>query len=233
LYFLDRKGVYRTTGGEPELVSRPLDPLFTGNGISSFCNLSAINQAQLSHKAAMGFVNECLYVAVPTGASTTNDKLLKYDPRDDYWTVFDIPATFISSLKISSVETLLFGYATGSNHIGKVGSAYTDDDGTAIVSRYRSGFNDYGTATEKTANATQLWGTGTPSFAWSSDFGSLDTGQTVTLGTSPAIASGWHRYDKRGTLLSWQVSATSGAWTCHRVVPHLEGPGLASDQTTA
>jgi hypothetical protein len=234
LYFVSRRGVYRTRGGEPELVSAALDPLFTGQGISSFCQVSAINQAQVSLINCY-FVNERLYVGVPTGSNTYCDKTLVFDPRTDQWMVWDVPMGGISSFRIGDAEDLVFSYATGSNHIGRFRSSspYTDDDGTAIVSRYRSGFSDYGSPYEKSVDATQLWGVGTPNFRWSADFGSLDTAQAVTLGTSPAIASGWHRYGRRGTLLSWEVGASSGAWTLHRAVPHIEASGTPTDQTTA
>jgi hypothetical protein len=232
VYFVTRRGVYRTTGGPPELVSSALDPLFRGVGLSSFSQTSAVNQTELE-QARIAFHDERIYVAVPTGTSAYNDTLLVFDPRTDEWLVWNIPCSGLCSAQLSYTgrAELIFSYATGSNHIGRHAPAYSNDDSAAIVSRYRAGFGDYGSQQDKSADLTYLWGTGTPGFAWSADFGSLDGAQTVTLGTSPAIDRGSHRYGRRGTLLSWQVSASSGAWTVHRVVPHFDDAGLPGDLT--
>jgi hypothetical protein len=110
----------------------------------------------------------------------------------------------------------------------------TTDSGTAIPSRYRTGFSDLGYASqEKDIAKTRLWGTGTIAVKGSRDFGSLDTATDVTLGTSPAVATGMHNKQKKGELISYEFGASSGAWRLYRYAHHLRSaprpPGERSD----
>ena len=231
VYFIARTGIYRTTGGFPQLVSGAIAPLFVG-GVSDFYQGDEINQAAIS-SAALHFHNERIYVAVATGASTTNNRLLVFDPRYGEWLDWDIAASALASFEIGDASELVFGYPTGSNYIGRHSSAYTDDDGVAIDSRYRTGFTDYGApGTEKDIDSTRLWGTGTIAVAGSRDFGALDTAEDVELGTAPAIAAGLHNKQKIGELVSYQFADSSGgAWILHRHAHYLRGtlpPGMRS-----
>ena len=228
VYFLDRRGIYRTTGSDPVLVSGPIDPIFRG-GASSFYQGGALNHAQIA-LCAMTWHDERLYFAFPSGSSTYNDRLAVYDPRADYWTLWNIPAAAVCPFRIGSQAELVFSYATGSNHVGRHSTAYTSDDGTAISSRYRTGFYDLGHTAQKKIRETRVWGTGTPTYKMSTDFGALGTGETLTLGTAPAIAATMARTAEAGHLFSHEFSATS-AWRAHRVAHHLS-PGRPESATT-
>jgi hypothetical protein len=230
VYFVSRTGVYRTTGGPPELVSRVIDPLFIG-GASSFYQGSRISQASISG-AAMAFHSERLYLAVPTGSSTTNDRTLVYDPRYGEWLVWNIAAAGFATFRITEDQPeLLFSYATGDNYVARHSSSYTTDAGSAIVSRCRTGFYDLGVQKEKRLRAINLWGTGAVDFKVSNDFGSLGDATSATLGTAPAVDRSQFTKGQSGTLFSHQFSASSGAWTAHRCAVELEGtppPGVVS-----
>jgi hypothetical protein len=241
VYFVGERGVYRTSGGPPELVSEPLNPVFIRT-LEPYDTASTLQQAELAPAVSttrMASLNgERILVSYQN--TTSARRTLVYDITLNAWMPWSLPAYamcgFVAAFSSSTIppERLFFGHSTASNRkLHRMVEWVTDDDGTAIVSRYRTGFSDYGTPHEKSVDATQLWGVGTPNFRWSADFGSLDTAQAVTLGTSPTIASGWHRHGRRGTLLSWEVGASSGAWTLHRAVPHIEASGTPGDQTTA
>lgn len=220
VYFLDRRGVFVTTGGPPRLVSAAIEPIFRG-GSSGFYQGGELNHAQIA-KARMTYHDERVYLAIPTGASTFNDKLLVYSTRGDYWTIWSIPARGLATFRIGDRAELVFSYATGLRHIGRVSSSYTTDDGAAIVSRYRSSFDAFGAPERKRLRETIMEGIGSPQLQWSSDWGALGTADTVTLGTSPATDTGRQRRAIRGRFFSFQIGAASGAWSVNRLQANVD-----------
>lgn len=227
VFFLNRRGIYLTTGGEPRLISRAIDPLFLGNTSNAYTG-SAINHSALFPNAtvrlspagaSMTWIGERLYVAVPTGASTTNDRVLVWDSILDTWTVWDLPANSLAAFRTDDSERLMFSYATGTNDIGVQSEDFTDDDGAAITSRYQSGFYDLG-APGSTAFTrwSRLWGSGAPTVGVLTDHATSDSrAAAVTLGTSPAVAEGYHQQSYEGQLFAHKISATSGAWSVSRL----------------
>lgn len=168
VYFLDRKGVYRTEGGPPELVSSLIEPMLLG-GVSTYFKSASLNTANISISAMTAWQNR-IYLAVPTGGSSTNNRMLVFDPHAGWWSLYDIPASAMEVFRISSDEELMFAYPTGLNHIGRhrpPGSAYLADDtntagvgGNAIISRWRSGWANFGATQQKFAREVKLWGAG-------------------------------------------------------------------------
>lgn len=228
VFFMNRRGIYLTTGGEPQLISRKIDPLFLGNPAGTYTD-SAINLTYLfvdattartsTAGASMYWQGERLYVAVPTGASTTNDRLLVWDSIRDDWTIWDIAANGVSSFRASDSEDLVFSYATGANDIGRMNVAYTTDNGTAITSRYQSGIYELGPP-GSTADTrwTRLWGSGSPTVSVFTDYASSDANAAaVTLGTDPDVAEGFHLKSYRGRMFSHKISATT-AWSLSRLL---------------
>lgn len=229
VFFLNRRGVYLTTGDEPRLISRPLDPLFLGTLPDTYPG-SAINQAQFG-LADICWMGERLFVALPTGSSAFNDRLFVWDSITDRWTIWDIPAAGLAAFQQGNQEELHFSYATGSNHIGRQSSSFTTDDGAAISWRWQSGWWDLGTpGQEKVTRYSSLLGTGTATLQVGVDYGSVDTGSAVTLGTSPAVDEGFQDLDRAGVLFSHKISGTGQA-TINRLthyVSHVRPPGLRS-----
>jgi hypothetical protein len=127
VYFLNRRGIWLTTSGQPQLISRAIDPIFRGN-VSSFFASSALNQAQIS-LCALHWHDERLYFAYPSGSATSNDRVAVWDSTSDKWTIWDLPAADLDSLRISNNEELVFPYATGTADIGRHSSSYTQDGG--------------------------------------------------------------------------------------------------------
>jgi hypothetical protein len=168
IYFLSRQGVYVTNGGPPVSLSDIVEPFFVGNPEVYFLS-STLNQAQVS-LARMTWHKERLFLSVPTGTATANDRTLVHDLRHGWWSVWDIPGSGLASWRKSDQPELHFGYAAGANKVGRVSVGSTDDVGAVITSRWRSGWGDYGQSVVKTLRESKLWGTGAVTCNLSKDF---------------------------------------------------------------
>lgn len=237
VYFADRTGIYRTAGGPPQKISTPVDPIFDfGFGSTSPSAFYQDSELNTSPGRALKWHNGCLYFMYAAGESSTRNRVLKWNPQLDAWTLWSVPMYNLTSFGVSgtssSVRDLMFSYATGSNHIGRMSTSFTDDDGTDITSRYRTGFSDLGIpGRRKDIDGTRLWGTGTVAVAGSRDFGDLDSATSVTLGTAPGFDSGLHNKQKEGELISYEFSGVDGgAWTLHRYA-HMVRNTLPPDES--
>jgi len=246
VYFMARNGVYFTNGNEPTLVSDLIAPVWTGD-TEVYFQSGTLNFAQIA-LARMAWHNEQVFVAIPTGTATYNDRVLVHDTQQRWWSVYDWPASALVSFRRSDQPELHFGYGTGNNRAGRVTRGLTDDNGTAIASRWRSGWFDYKTSLVKTIRETKVWGTDTVVCAFAKDFElAYEHQSTASFGSSSAVwANGgvdqWPGGDLsdvwpaggqvdvtlvrkaiRGVVFSTQFSNASGvsSWSVHRVVRHL------------
>jgi hypothetical protein len=176
VYFLAQDGVYRTNGGYPQLVSELLNPLFVGAAPDLYSgNTLAFGSIE---KARMLYHNQQVYLAVPTGSYSYNNRLFVFDPRDNWWTVWDIQAAALAAFKIGSSPELVFSYADGYKRIGRMQDGLADDAArsatasTTIFSFIKTAFNDFGSAVHKTVRESKVWGSGKIRFALNDDFGS-------------------------------------------------------------
>lgn len=226
VYFMDRRGVWLTTGGEPKLISRQLDPLWLG-GASLFYQGGIMATAQVAN-ARLWWSQGRLYLAYST--NSTNDRLAVYNPQVGWWTLYDIPVAAMCSFRTSSREEVVFAYATGLKHVGRYyeGSSFLADDlttggtgGTAISSRWRQGWIDYGTQDQKSLRQTKIWGEGATQVGVARDFeilpgrydpvsfsGSVDlwgdgSGSAGLWGDGSASAPLW---GPAGTTTPWLIS---------------------------
>jgi len=217
VYFFDRRGVYRTSGGDPILLSDKISPLWTGNP-AEFYRGKPINPAALA-AVRMCWHDEQLFVAVPTGTSTVCDRLLVYDTQHDWWTVYDIAASALAPFRRASRDELHHGYASGLNRIGHREFGSTDDRGAEISSRWRSGWSDYQTSQVKTIRETHAWGIGEAVASFSVDYNigqSADVVMPFTpLGASwiysVLTGSGGSYAQLGGTYSSYAVLAANAA----------------------
>jgi hypothetical protein len=246
VYFMNRRGVYRTNGGDPVLLSDKIRPLWTGDP-DVYYRGDPINFAQLP-LARMAWHDEQLFVAVPTGTRTFNDRLLVFDTEHQWWTVYDIAASALAPYRRTDYEELHFGYATGVSRVGHLNrGSIADRISTPITSRWRSGWSDYNDPTQKTIRETKAWGSGAATVSFSTDFnGSQTESVTALFGITTTWPSGgtwgdwialnggvWPgggqisdvmlRRAIRGTTFSTQVanSPSFGAWSLHRVVRNM------------
>jgi hypothetical protein len=170
VYFMDRKGVYRTTGQEPQYLSEDVEPIFSG-GASAFFQGGTLLHSQIAN-CVMDWTNERIHLAY-TSTSTTNNYMLVYDTRYQWWELWNIPASCMATFRPGNNDELVFGYPTGSNYVGRfsfVPDTYTTDDGTAITSRWQSGWFDVGTPNEKVIRQTRVTGEGKVNLGIADDF---------------------------------------------------------------
>jgi hypothetical protein len=230
VYFLDRRGVYRTTGGRADLVSSALDPIFLG-GSSLFYLGGEANTSALA-AARLWWSQGRLYLAFASGTSATNDRLAVYSPLDGWWTLYDIAVGAMTSFRPATREELMFAYASGLKHVGRYfeGSELAADDmttggtgGSAITSRWRQGWVDYGTQESKTIRQTKLWGAGTAQFGLAVDFAINPLRwDTITLSAANDLwgdGTGTDLWgDGAGTDL-WGPSGTTRPWLMSMAAP--------------
>lgn len=205
VYFLCRTGVYKTTGGlDVTPVSQGIDPFFLNTPAIYFKSSPAALGSITA--AAMTFYNERIYLSIPTGGASTNDRMLVYDPRYGWWTIYDIPASCLTSWRPSQTDELVFGYAAGTNNIGRhfdsagyAADALASDGtgGTAIAARWRSGWYTYYVRYRgrwypelvvSTVRQGKLWGEGQVLCQLSKDYEDVFTpAASVTLSRPSAL----------------------------------------------
>lgn len=238
VYFVSRDGIYRTSGGEPERISKALDPLF-GRGPLPAVGVPASRltfTAGTYANAQIAWHDERLFVPVRVNSGTTPNLMLVWHAPSNKWASWSVSTTALVSLPNGDwFDRQLVACPIGGTHIVTFGAAETNttDSGSAIVSSYQSGFMDMGApGVEKTIRETELTGVGTPSFAWARDFTSAETGTAVTLGTSPATRRGRQRRAYRGSVLSWRLTSASGFWQVNRVVPFMRDQRASGERTS-
>jgi hypothetical protein len=247
VYFMARNGVYRTTGQEPELISSPVSPVWEGD-ISPFYTGGTLSHASISN-CAMGTWQDRVYLAFPT--ETANSRVLVYDPQFEWWSLYDLPASCIASFRPGNTEELVFGFASGTNSVGRHSSAFSDDNGTAITSRWRSGWPDFEQPDEKKVRGIKAWGSGR-TYCGLSEYFDQGVGTLDLLDMSSAAADEWDkttwggaewataaglvvahkRRAARGTVFSlyFENTTKSQDWSVHRVeylVPSVREPARA------
>lgn len=239
VYFLDRKGVYRTQGQDPQLLSEPIEPIFFG-GASPFFQGGTLLTSQITN-CAMNWTNERVYLAY-TSTGTTNNYMAVYDTRDDWWSLFDIPASAMATFRPSNDDELVFG--AGSKKIGRyslVVGTYTADIAAAITSRWQSGWYDYSNPNVKTIRETRITAEGKFSIGTANDY-QTSSQQTTALdftvtqplvgtavvgtdvvGPIPSYKAKEVRIAIRGMVFSTRIanSTLSQGFTLHRLDQHL------------
>jgi hypothetical protein len=182
----------------------------------------------------MAFNREQVFVAVPTGSSATNNRVLVYDPRYQWWTLYDIPAAAMASFRVSTQPDLMFAYASGTNDVGRHAPGQTTDAGAAITSRWRSGWWDMGDPHVKTVRRTVAWGKGRLRLGLRSDFGGGLSVSTVDFQAGTDLwADGTNAADKwaDGTNPA-DVWATAGSSRRRSTARRSAAPCSASTSRT-
>jgi hypothetical protein len=223
VYFANPQGVWLTNGGQATQIAGSILPLFLGTQ-TQFYTGPAIS---FNSRTSLAWNEGLVYVATMDGVG-----MLVLETATGKWWVYDLPVAQMTVWypSISAVPEIWFTDKVHGNLYHFTRQAATDN-GAAITSRYRSGFDALGgNGREKTVRQTELAGTGTLSFGWSRDFGTVSS-SSVTMGASPAVSRAWHRSAQRGEVLSWQASSTSGQWALNRVVPFVRPVRDAGDAT--
>jgi hypothetical protein len=202
VYYVGRSGVYKTTGGTPQLVSGKIGALFGNQPLPGWYTGSAVNQSAVSSCTGT-YWNHRLYFGVPTGTSSTNDHVLVFDPDAGNWTVYDWTAGALTTFKPSTSEELMFAYATGSKHVARHSSSYSDDAGSAISARWRGGwFQPFDG--ETTVREVETWAYGNVTTSAGTDFND-GTGTGVAYDFTSSSTWTWGSG-------SWTWGSSSWTW---------------------
>lgn len=216
VYFLDRRGVYRTTGGNPVLLSRQVEPLFAPISDSSSSRIDGDSGAL----PQLHWADDRLYLAYSTGGPA-NNRVLVHHTSDGWWSLWNVGASALVTARVSATdpleESLLFAYSSATNDVGRFTDAVTDA-GAPIASRYQFGFMDFGDSTRKVLRDVMLDGTGRINVAVGTNFGVPDDGKTVAL-SSTVPGRGRARRAYRGHNFTIRLSSVGGsAWQVNRLV---------------
>lgn len=238
VYFMSRHGVHRTAGQEPELLSSMIEPIWSGEA-SPFYTGGTLAHSYITNCAAT-LHDERLYLSYPT--SEANSRTLVYDPGADWWSLYSLGASALASFRSGASAELVFGYASGEKYVGIHGPSYTNDNGTAISSYWRSGWFDLETPDVKTLRSQKVWGTGVVGMAVGYDFNqgagkeavlNLEDTSVTEWGSSTWGGGSWatprglvadtRRIAVRGTVFSvyFANAVKDQDWSVHRIAHHL------------
>lgn len=213
-------GVYRTTGGAPEHLSTPLQPLFDGETPPYAATLSGLSMSTATTIGQWRTLVLCSF----GGFTFTYDRVLRA------WGMWKVPAKGFGEWFNNNPRSLYM--AASDNHVYRIDDSYTTDNGTAITGTYRTGFADLGyPQREKIVREILVSGSGTVNAATAvNDAATLSSTASVVLGTAPAVATGRDRRAVRGRNVSVQLSGTA-PFAVSAVELNISGvraPGLAS-----
>jgi hypothetical protein len=132
-------GLYRTVGGEPQLVSGPLQPLFLGDSLTWATTAfgGSTGGANYWNATSLGQWRNLIVLAVQQLGTGLN-RTLVYNRQAGTWTAWALPATTSFGISTSKPSSLYFGT---SGKINRIGTDLTTDAGASITTPlYRSGF---------------------------------------------------------------------------------------------
>ena len=226
VYVITDTGVWKTTGGAPQLVSGALSPLFNQN-VSTLA-YQGTGYTRLAPRSATGSGGAFWHqgkvyfsVTITRSTATTSSGWLVLDEQSGQWVVWELAdtprvgysspidgAVFASGVSTTNRKCLLLMDGTA-----------TTDNGTAIASYYTSPYLTYGEPkAEKHVRASELHGTGTVTLAWGKDLQTHGTAESVAMSSGIGHA----RTGARGRSLSFKIAASAAGWTVNRVVPLLQ-----------
>jgi hypothetical protein len=194
LYYVASRGVYRTNGGPPELISGPITPAFR-NEVA----------------ALTGFDNGETYVLATQDRLYVGSRLattvLVLEKANGQWVIYAFP-----SVAMAPSTDLRSAYTVNARRLVTLTPTVTTDLGLGLDWFWQSGkYPLAGPGQVAVAPLHSVVGTGTVTMALNSDLYSTQTA-TVTLGTAPTPAEGWASpLDQEGRWMQTSLSGTGPA----------------------
>lgn len=187
VYFLHQTGVYRTTGGAPELVSGVLDPLFVYGGSGHLSGYYTVpNQANFATGAALAVLDNLLYVSLPFVTTGTTNTFV-YSITEGWWAAYYWGATITGQIRAMTTFTVdttqLYIAGTAPKKVYRQNATLTADVGSGFTCQAMTRPTDAGTPNVKTVREARVWGTGpaTSTFGVSKDFVAPGSFNTTTF----------------------------------------------------
>jgi hypothetical protein len=205
VYWIGSRGVWRSSGGPPVLVSAPISAVFRNEYTGA---LAGFNSAATFVTATP----DRLYVGSFGFAAT-----FVYEKSTGLWTMYAINSTAMAP---RADPRTVYSVASA-RRVAESTPGHTTELGGALSWSYQSGrypLSDPGRVAITTE--TSLVGSGDVAIVLDSDLYASQVG-TVTLGTAPATAEGWPSpLDQEGTWLQYTLSGT-GLATIDRITHYV------------
>jgi len=223
----DRPSVFRVNSGGIVDVGKPISLALASLAPSTF-TIGALSRVDTI--GGLTFASGSVRLLLANGGSRY---VFSYGIDSGQWTIMQLTdAVFGITGYGTNNKSFIFGAGAPNAPIYKRDPTNTSSDAARTPTpRYRSGFSDLGSPDMKRIHSWRVNGSGTPTLKLSTDFGSLETGAAMTLGTSPAVAEAVRRYAPRGRRLSWQLSGTS-AWSVNSLTAYVAGKRKSGEHTT-
>lgn len=219
IFFCANRGIYRYSGGTPELISTAISPLFDNSAIAPYEAFSPW---------ALCATSERLFVS-----SIVNSQTLVLDFLTGAWSMYSIAASafMVPGDDWATVDDFggrgvyIADYAT--KKVTRLTDTVTTDLGTEITGTYASNLSDFGEPAEKFVRELQVTGTwnGTVSTSMCADADTADaTYDTPVSLTSGTLAPKRDRRARRGYQLGWRLEGT-GEWSVSRLGVNFRNAG--------
>lgn len=239
VYYANDSGVWMTTGGPPQKLSRAIDGLFNETYVTAGTLSGLPYSGGQFTPSSLAYIDEELYIA---GNDSVSSKTLVLNLRTNTWTIHNFPTRCIAgSVDEGSMPRIYFGYQSGSNDIGiyrpsVLGAsvpANATDDGATINALFRTG--DLGMGAPMSEKWVREWiydGAGTWNVGVAvNDNAAVPTLASVALGSTSGtvIGNARDRRGVRGRMLALHMTTTGLGAQINRVtgmVQAVRAPGL-------
>lgn len=206
VYFFDGRVVWLTTGGVPRDISRPIRRFFTGEATITADSFPTLFPAGATLSYALGK----LYLSY---AGLLGRRVLVYDPKVDAWSWYTTSIYYAVALRLTGSDLArVFWLDTAGVNSFVVDSH--SDNGSVINWVWRSGLYSLADPgrTAVTLESSMI-GANSVTLKVANDYGSLDTGSAVTLGSGATPAEGWQQIDREGRRWQHELSGTTSTGT--------------------
>lgn len=226
LFIASPAGVFKTRGGQPMRVSRPIDPFITNTMVTA--GDTALTSAVSTHVWGLGRTSHMIWLAMATTNTGTVSQSFMYDEDRDVW----------------ARDSRVFGPVAGYDRLG-ARDRFSADPNTvpgvirrvqqgqtsSISWKYTTGFYDAGSDDIKQIRRTAIVGSGATTVSMRADELAATTPVAVTLGAGAASDRGWDLRTVRGRRFSLRLAGTAAA-TISRVEQYVTRPRAPSVQET-
>ena len=252
VYFVADNGVYRTQGGEPELISELVGPLFTGEGAPFFTGgLMSLDQRATSTRLAWCDERLCMAyrhakTQIAAGAQGM-DRMAVVDLRTGEWVVWQFceglafQALGVTRSALAARDRFAVGYGNDVYLYNRPDLAITESTLGGFSGRWLGAYDALGIEQIKRVPRLAIWGSGEINVGLRTDFHGRDWTKLVQFddtgdvwddgnwddgrwGGAAVLAGRLVRRASRGARVAIDLEGTKlKGWSVSRVVQHVAG----------